>query len=127
MAKMKIEDLKKIKEAKRGTVNLRDGDYRVKITVHLGTCGIASGARNLMNFLLDRIEKSGAEDIILTSSGCPGLCNQEPMITVVVREQPPVKYVLLDEEKVARIFEEHVMNGKPVADYALAIGSETAY
>ena len=127
MAKLKVEDLKKIKESMKGTVNLRQGDYRVKITVHMGTCGIAAGARTIMSTLLGKIENSGADDIILTSSGCAGLCNHEPMITLEVKESAPVKYIKLDSEKAGRIFDEHVLEGNPVADYALSIGSETTY
>jgi NADP-reducing hydrogenase subunit HndB len=127
MAKLKVEDLKRIKESMKGTVNLREGDYRVKVTVHMGTCGIAAGARPLMTKLLDKLEQSGATDIILTSSGCAGLCNHEPMITVEVKGAAPVKYVYLDPEKVARIFDEHIIGGQPVKDYALSVGSETTY
>lgn len=127
MAKLRVEDLKRIKEAAKGTVNLRAGEYRVKITVHLGTCGIAAGARKIMNFLLEKIQQTGATDIILTSSGCAGLCNHEPMMTVEVKDSAPVKYVLLDEEKATKIFDEHVMNGNPVSEYALSVGSETTY
>ncbi|MBW2204582.1 MAG: (2Fe-2S) ferredoxin domain-containing protein, partial [Deltaproteobacteria bacterium] len=61
MAKLKIEDLKRIKESMKGTVNLRQGEYRVKITVHMGTCGIAAGARTIMSTLLGKIENSGAD------------------------------------------------------------------
>lgn len=127
MAKLKIEDLKKIKESMKGTVNLRQGEYRVKITVHMGTCGIAAGARTIMNAFLAKMEKSEATDIILTSSGCAGLCNREPMVTLEVKESAPVKYVKLDPDKANRIFDEHVLGGNPVADYALSIGSETTY
>jgi NADP-reducing hydrogenase subunit HndB len=127
MAKLKIDDLKKIKESMKGTVNLRQGEYRVKITVHMGTCGIAAGARTIMSTLLDKIENSGADDIILTSSGCAGLCNHEPMITLEVKESAPVKYIKLDPDKAGRIFDEHALKGNPVADYALSVGSETTY
>lgn len=127
MAKLKVEDLKKIRESLKGTVNLRDGTHRVKITVHMGTCGIAAGARPLMNTFLEKIEKSGATDIILTSSGCAGLCNQEPMITVEVVDSAPVKYINLDPEKAARVYDEHVIKGDPVPEYALSVGSETTY
>ncbi len=127
MAKLRVEDLKRIKENVKGTVNLRDGNFRVKITVHMGTCGIAAGARGIMSALLKEIETRGSQDVILTSSGCAGLCSHEPMMTVEVREAAPIKYVKLDEEKTARIFEEHVMNGKPIPEYALSVGSETTY
>ena len=127
MAKLRVEDLKKIKESMAGTVNLRDGAYRVKITVHMGTCGIAAGARKIMNAFLEELEKSGTTDIILASSGCAGLCNHEPMITVEVKESAPVKYVKLDPDKAARIFDEHILKGNPVPEYALSVGSETTY
>ncbi len=127
MAKLRVEDLKKIKESVKGTVNLRDGNFRVKITVHMGTCGIAAGARQVMSTLLEQIDKQDVKDVILTSSGCAGLCSHEPMMTVEVKDSAPVKYVRLDPEKTLRIFEEHVMNGNPVAEYALSMGSETTY
>jgi NADP-reducing hydrogenase subunit HndB len=127
MAKLKVEDLKKIKEASIGVVNLREGNYRVKITVHMGTCGIAAGARTIMNAFLEKIEKSGSTDIILTTSGCAGLCNHEPMITVEVKDSAPVKYIHLDPGKSEKIFDDHVVNGNPVGEYALGVGSETTY
>ena len=65
--------------------------------------------------------------VILTSSGCAGLCNHEPMITVEVKDSAPVKYVNLDPDKAIKIFDEHVLAGHPVADYALSSGSETTY
>ncbi len=125
MPKISIEDLKKIKERERGKMVLRDGHYRAKITVHMGTCGIAAGARDVMAEFRNSIAARGITDIILTNSGCAGLCAKEPMVTVEVTDQPPVKYVSLDSEKAKRIFDEHVMGGKPVEDYALARGSET--
>ena len=125
MAKISIQDLKKIKERERGKMVLRDGQYRAKITVHMGTCGIAAGARDVMGILRDLISKKELDDVILTNSGCAGLCAKEPMITVEVVDQSPVKYILVNKEKAARIFEEHVMGGKAVEDFALARGSET--
>jgi len=127
MAKLRVEDLQKIRESVMGTVNLRDGAYRVKITVHLGTCGIAAGARVIMTTLLKEIETRGLTDVILTSSGCAGLCSHEPMMTVEIQNEAPVKYVKLDGPKALEIFAEHVMKGTPVPQYALALGSETTY
>ncbi|MFH1143035.1 MAG: (2Fe-2S) ferredoxin domain-containing protein [Candidatus Eisenbacteria bacterium] len=125
MSKLRIEDLKKIKESVKGTVNLRDGHYRVKVTVHMGTCGIAAGARPVMSALLKRVSEGQVQDVILTSSGCAGLCSHEPMMTVEVQGQAPVKYVRLNAEKAERVFREHVMGGTPVIELAFAEGSET--
>jgi NADP-reducing hydrogenase subunit HndB len=123
--KISIGDLKKIKERERSRMVLRDGEFRAKITVHMGTCGIAAGARDVMGVFRDLIAAKGTLDVILTNSGCAGLCSKEPMATVELSDQPPVKYILLDREKAVRIFDEHVMGGKAVDDYALARGSET--
>jgi NADP-reducing hydrogenase subunit HndB len=125
VAKISIQDLKKIKDRERRKMVLRDGEHRAKITVHMGTCGIAAGARDIMTFFRDLIAERKIEDVILTNSGCAGLCAKEPMITVEVVDQSPVKYILLDREKALRIFDEHVMGGNAVEDYALARGSET--
>ena len=122
--KLKPEDLDKISQRMKATTMLREGAGRVKITVHMGTCGIASGARDILNSFLQQIEKINAKDIILTTSGCAGLCSHEPMATVELLDEPPVKYIDLTPDKVVKIFEEHVMGGTIVQDFALAIGSE---
>jgi NADP-reducing hydrogenase subunit HndB len=127
MARLTIEDLKKIKEEHKAMLTLREGGYRAKVTVHMGTCGIAAGARKVMEALLDEINTNKTTDVIVTTSGCAGLCSKEPMATVEIINEAPVKYVLLDEEKMRKIFKEHVQNGRIVQDSALVMGSETAY
>lgn len=124
MAKLKPEDLDKITERMRQQTVLREGAGRAKVTVHMGTCGISAGARKIMIALLDLIEKQGIQDVILTNSGCAGLCSREPMMTVELKDKAPVKYVDLDEEKTKKIFTDHVVGGKIVAEYAIGIGSE---
>jgi NADP-reducing hydrogenase subunit HndB len=123
MTKLKIEDLDKIAEQRKKSMSLRDGAGRVKITVHMGTCGISAGARKIMSEVMRCVEESGANDII-TTSGCAGLCSREPMMTVEVVKQAPIKYVELTDKKVKEIFEGHVMKGSIVEEYALAMGSE---
>ncbi len=124
MAKLKPEDLDKIAQRMRRQTVLREGAGRAKVTVHMGTCGISAGARKIMTALLALIEKQGVEDVILTTSGCAGLCSREPMMTVELKDEAPVKYVDLDEEKTSKIFSEHVLGGNIVVDYALGVGSE---
>ncbi len=124
MSKIKPEDLDKIRERMARTMSLRDGDARAKVTVHMGTCGIAAGARKIMSALLALVEEKDAKGIVVTTSGCAGLCSREPMMTVELKGQAPVKYIDLDEEKTQRIFSDHVLSGKVVEEYALAIGSE---
>ena len=124
MPKLSIKDLDKISERVKKTTLLREGAGRAKITVHMGTCGIAAGARGIMNALMEEFEKQEIKDVILTSSGCAGLCSREPMATVELKDEAPVKYVDLTPEKIRRILAEHVNGGRVVNEYALAIGSE---
>lgn len=127
MPKLTIEDLKRIKEEYKATMTLREGGYRAKVTVHMGTCGIAAGARKVMEALLDEIAKNNVTDIIVTTSGCAGLCSKEPMATVEIINEAPVKYCYLDDEKIRKVFREHLMGGKVVEDLALVRGSERVY
>lgn len=125
MSKLTLEELAKIRERTKRLTNLREGgEYRAKVCVHMGTCGIAAGARTIMSALMKELEDRKISDVLLTSSGCAGLCSREPMATVEVAGQAPVKYVDLDEKKTREIFEKHVLGGQIVTAYALGIGSE---
>ena len=125
MPKITIDDLGKIREKTRHQTMLRQGAGRVKITVHMGTCGIAAGARDIMTAVIKEIEQRSLHDVIVTNSGCAGLCSQEPMITVEVANEPaPVKYVQMTAQKIRSIIESHVLKGQVVTEYALAVGSE---
>ena len=127
MKKLKIGDLEKIREKVRKTALLRQGKARAKITVHMGTCGIAAGAREILSALLQEIEKKKVKDVIVTTSGCAGLCSREPMATIEIQGRPPVKYVSLTKEKIKRIFANHIMKGNVVSEFALALGSERTH
>ncbi|MBF0559784.1 MAG: (2Fe-2S) ferredoxin domain-containing protein [Nitrospirae bacterium] len=127
MSRLTVDDLKRIKDQQKATFTLREGGSRVKVTVHMGTCGIAAGARKVMEALLDEINKSNVSDVAVTTSGCAGLCSKEPMATVELLNAAPVKYGSLNEEKMRKIFQDHILNGHPVEEYALVVGSETAY
>jgi NADP-reducing hydrogenase subunit HndB len=127
MPKLTVEDLKRIKEEYKAKTALREGKHRAKVTVHMGTCGLAAGARDVMNVLLEEIEKSGLADVIVNTSGCAGLCSREPMITVQILEEPPVKYGDLNADKMREIVAEHLTQGKVVESLALVQGCETSY
>jgi NADP-reducing hydrogenase subunit HndB len=127
MPRLTVEDLKRIKKETLAAAALKEGGYRVKITVHMGTCGMASGARKVMAALVDEISKRELKDILVTTSGCAGLCSREPMATVELLGDEPVKYIDLDEEKTRQIVTEHVIGGKIVEKSAIAIGSEPTF
>ena len=124
MPKLKPEDLDKIAEKVKRTTLLREGEGRMRVMVHMGTCGIAAGARAVMKTLLDEIEANDVKDVLVTTSSCAGLCSREPMMTVEVPDQPPVKYVDLTADKAKEIFSKHIMGGEVVTEFALARGSE---
>jgi NADP-reducing hydrogenase subunit HndB len=124
LPKLTVEDLKKIKTANRGTVMLRSGTQRVKVTVHMGRCGIAAGARAIIKMLIEKIEKNRSDDVVLGSSGCAGDCAHEPMITVEVKGTPPVTYGNLTPEKTAMIFDEHLLKNRVVPTLVLPTTGE---
>ena len=124
MAKLKLEDLKKIKDRVQKDNALREGGAQVRVTVHMGTCGIASGARQTMDALLDELAASGRQDVAVTTSGCLGLCSQEPLVTVEALGEEPIRYVFVNDLKMRQIFKRHVMEGEIQDEFVLAKGSE---
>jgi NADP-reducing hydrogenase subunit HndB len=124
MAKLTIEDLKRIKESARKKTALREGAATVKITVHMGTCGIAAGAREVMDALLEEMGQTERDDIQVTNSGCMGMCSSEPNVTVEVQGKPPVIYQHMDRNKMRQVFKRHVLLDEVQTDFALAKGKE---
>jgi len=125
MAKITIEDLKKIKERVHAETALRDGHLRVKVTVHMGTCGIASGAKEVMDALMREIEVAGVTDVAVTTSGCMGLCSREPLVTVEVVNREPIKYEYMNPNKMRQVFKRHILEGEIQVPFVLARGAET--
>ena len=122
MGRLKIEDLYRVKDEILRTSFLKSGTTRVRVTVHMGTCGISSGADKVFEILKQEIESSGRKDIAITTSGCAGICNREPLITVEAAGQEPIKYDRVDEHKARRIFHDHVLDGRIVPEWVFARG-----
>jgi NADP-reducing hydrogenase subunit HndB len=95
-----------------------DGDA-VRVTVHMGTCGIAAGGQSVLDALNDEIAKVGRKDIRVVISACMGLCSSEPNVTVWRAGEDPVIYQGLTGEKMRQIFQTHILGGELVSDYAL--------
>ncbi|HPL62634.1 MAG: (2Fe-2S) ferredoxin domain-containing protein [Syntrophales bacterium] len=124
MAKIKIEDLKKIKEKIKAETSLRAGHLRVRVTVHMGTCGIASGARGVLDSLMKEIGAAGVADVAVTTSGCAGICSREPLVTVEVLGEEPIKYEHMDPNKMRQVFKRHILEGEIQTPFVMARGSE---
>jgi NADP-reducing hydrogenase subunit HndB len=124
MSRITPGDLDRISEEVKSRMHLRKGIARARVLVHMGTCGIAAGARAVMIALIKEVEARQLQDVALVTSSCAGLCSREPMITVEIKDEPPVKYVNLTAEKAKEIVEKHVVGGQIVSEYALSLGSE---
>jgi NADP-reducing hydrogenase subunit HndB len=90
----------------------------------MGTCGIASGARDVMDALMKSIEEAGVTDVIVTTSGCMGLCSREPLVTVEMIGQEPIKYEYMNANKMRQVFKKHVLEGEIQTPFVLARGAE---
>ena len=119
MAKMTIDDLKRIREKTAKNTSLREGGATVKITVHMGTCGIAAGARDVMNALMEEIAQVDRQDIRVVASGCMGMCSSEPNVTVEIKDNEPIVYQKMEPNRMRQVFKRHVLLGEVQTDFAL--------
>ena len=119
MAKLTIEDLKKIKEKTAKETSLRGGPANIIITVHMGTCGIAAGARDVMSALMEEMAAADRQDIRVVAAGCMGRCSSEPNVTVETQGSEPIVYQLMDSNKMRQVFKRHVLKGDVQTDFAL--------
>jgi NADP-reducing hydrogenase subunit HndB len=120
MAKLTIEDLKKLRESAKKSTSLREGETNVKITVHMGTCGIAAGAREVMDALLEEMTQANRQDIRVVTAGCMGMCSSEPNVTIEMGGKEPVIYQQMDRNRMRQVFKRHVLLGEVQTDFALA-------
>jgi len=111
------QELKALQEQVRHEIDLRTGDKDVRLTVHMGTCGIAAGARDVLAALLNALNAVAAENVVVQQAGCAGLCDQEPMMTLTDKAGGTFRYGRLDRNKVGQIVREHVLRGQPVMEY----------
>ncbi len=93
---------------------------KVKISVHMSTCGIAAGAREVMSALVAEISRSDRPDIAVASSGCIGYCKNEPNITIEIGGGEPVIYQKMTPDKMRQVFQKHILGGEVQEDYILS-------
>ena len=118
MEKITLEKLKNLREQyKKSLVIRKEEEGKDKIIVHMGTCGIAAGARDVMSAILEELSKKGAPEVIIIQSSCIGLCDREPIITVIRSGESPVRYYRMTPEKIRRVFREHLIGGKIVKEF----------
>lgn len=115
-----LEELKALRESMQSKMNLRKEDAdTIRVVVGMATCGIAAGARPVMNAFIDEIGKRNMLNVVVAQTGCIGMCRYEPIVEVTLPGQEKVTYVHVKPEMVARIVSEHVVNGNPVVEYTI--------
>jgi NADP-reducing hydrogenase subunit HndB len=110
-----LEDLKKIKENAKDLTSARS-EGKTRVVIGMGTCGIAAGARKVMDAVLAELEKRGLHDVTVETTGCIGMCQQEPLLDVIRAGQGRITYGKVEPEDVPRIIADHVVNGTIVQD-----------
>ncbi|MBE3065578.1 MAG: (2Fe-2S) ferredoxin domain-containing protein [Spirochaetes bacterium] len=111
------QDLLKMRDQARGGIELRGGPKERQIIVHTGTCGIAAGARDVLAELAAELDRKSVTNVTVRQSGCIGLCDQEPMLTLTDKAGRNFLYVNLTKDKVREIVAGHLVAGEPVAKY----------
>ena len=115
-----LAELQAIKEKMQGKVALREGSGDKRVVVGMATCGIAAGARPVLNAFVEQVNAAGlAATITVTQTGCIGICQYEPVVEVFEAGKEKVTYVKMTADKVARVVEEHLKGGNPVAEYTI--------
>ncbi|MBR5460212.1 MAG: (2Fe-2S) ferredoxin domain-containing protein [Clostridia bacterium] len=118
-----LAELAAIREKMQDKVLIRESHGNFRIVVGMATCGITAGARPVLNAFVEGITKEGlTEKATVVQTGCIGLCQYEPVVEVFNGEEK-VTYVKVTPDKVSKIIEEHIKNGKVVTEYT--IGAET--
>ncbi len=116
-----LEELKAIRDKMRDKVVLRDGVADIRVVVGMATCGIAAGARPVLNSFVEEVNKEGLNDkVSVIQTGCIGICQYEPVVEVFEGDKEKITYVKMTAEKAKRVVEEHLKGGKPVTEYTIA-------
>lgn len=115
-----LQELAAIRDKMRQTVNTREAAHdSTRVVVGMATCGIAAGARPVLNKFTESVAQHNLEDTLVTQAGCIGICQFEPVVEVFRHGEEKVTYVHMTPDKVDRIVEEHLINGKPVTEYTI--------
>ena len=115
-----LEELKAIREKMQGQIGMRSEHATdTRVVVGMATCGIASGARRVLNKLVKEVEDRKLKHVIVTQTGCIGLCQYEPIVEVYEPGKEKVTYVKVNEEKAKEILEQHLVRGQVVDKYLL--------
>ena len=114
-----LDDLKHLREEALEKRKMKTADGNAQVIVGMGTCGIAAGARDTMKAILEYIETENLAGIVVTQTGCIGQCEKEPIVQVMIGDQPKVTYGKVNSKIARRIMKEHIVAGKVVQDHII--------
>ena len=115
-----LEELKALREKMQKQMGVRDNDENsIRILVGMATCGIAAGARPVMQAFLEEVHKRNLKNVVVQQTGCIGVCRLEPIAEVFVPGKEKVTYVKLNPDMVPRIITDHIVNGQIVTEYTI--------
>ena len=116
-----LEELKAIRDRAKATVHLRkeNSPDNIRVVVGMATCGIAAGARPVLSAFTEEVVKRGLQNVMVTQTGCIGLCQYEPIVEVYEPDGKVTTYVKMTPDKVDRIITEHLVNGKVVDEFTI--------
>lgn len=115
-----LAELRAIRERMEKQLDLREaGDDHIRVVVGMATCGIAAGARPVLNAFLEEVNKRDLKNVTVSQTGCIGVCRLEPIVEIYVPGQEKVTYVKMTPDKVASIVSEHLVNGRVVEEYTI--------
>ncbi len=114
-----LAELTALRDKLQKNVSLREQEETKRVVVGMATCGIAAGARPVLNAFTEEIAKLGITDTVVTQTGCIGICQYEPVVEVFEEGKDKVTYVKMTAEKAARVVAEHIKGGKIVEEYTI--------
>ena len=122
-----LAELAAIRDKMKDKIVLREGSSNVRVVVGMATCGIAAGARPVLNAFVEGVDREGLNDKVLVSqTGCVGLCQYEPIVEVVTADAEKVTYVKMTVEKAEKVLKEHLVGGKVVEEYTITYAKNNA-
>lgn len=115
-----LEELKAIRDKMQSQVNLRDeGEKSVRVVVGMATCGIAAGARPVLQTFSNLVQEKNLTSVAVVQTGCVGLCQYEPIVEIIEPGKEKVTYVKMNAEKAKEVVEQHLVRGQVVAEYTI--------
>ena len=115
-----LAELNAIREKAKSTMTVRDDNTELKrVVVGMATCGIAAGARPVLNAFVDEVARRKLEGVSVSQTGCIGMCQYEPIVEVFIPGEEKVTYVKMTADKVAKVVNDHIVNGNVVKEYTI--------